>query len=83
MAIQDALLDFSTEYTLERFLEDLTKIRERTFKENTILHAFERSGIRPVNSNRCVEQLRISVLGDTETATNEPALPTQPNLPRE
>lgn len=60
MAIQDALLEFNIEYKLTRFLEDLTKIRDNTFKEDTIQHAFNKSGMWPIDPDTCVQQLKTS-----------------------
>lgn len=50
MAIQDALLEFNTKYSLSRFLGDLTKIRDHTFKKSTIQHAFKKLGMWPLNA---------------------------------
>jgi hypothetical protein len=58
MAIQDALSEFNIEYTMARFLNDLTKIRDNTFKKNTIRHVFKKSGMWPLNPDKCIEQLR-------------------------
>lgn len=52
MAIQDTLEEFSTEYTMSRFLGDLTKIRDETFKPSTIQHALEKSGIYTPNASK-------------------------------
>ena len=58
MTIQDALLEFNVEYTLQRFLADLTKIRDNTFKKCTIRSAFEKSGMWPVNAKNCISLLK-------------------------
>lgn len=73
MAIQDALEEFSTEYTKSRLLDDLTKIRDETFKPTTIQHAFENTGIYPPNPSKCINQLESFAL-DIEITPNEPAL---------
>jgi hypothetical protein len=51
IAIQDAIAEFST---LRRFLGDLTKIRENTFKRKIIQHALEKSGMWPPNTTNCL-----------------------------
>ena len=58
MTIQDALLQFNVEHTLQRFLADLTKIRDNTFKKCTIRSAFEKSGTWPVNAKNCISLLK-------------------------
>ena len=45
VAIRDAIAEFNVEYTITRFCQDLTKIRDNTFKKSTIQSAFEKSGI--------------------------------------
>lgn len=74
-AIRDALLEFSTEFTLLRFLGDLTKIRDNTFEKSTIRRAFEKSGMWPISAAKCVEQLKILTPNIEETA-KEPLSPS-------
>jgi hypothetical protein len=44
-AIQDAVVTSFVKYSLGQFLNDLTKIRNNTFKASIIRHAFEKSGM--------------------------------------
>ena len=82
MAIQDALLEFNVEYTLQRFLADLTKIRDNTFKKCTIRSAFEKSGMWPVNAKNCISLLKTFKLPDAqEKLHNKEKEPTLPILP--
>ena len=48
-AIQEAMAEFHLEYSMVRFCEDLTKIRNHTFKKSTIKSAFEKSGMFPID----------------------------------
>ena len=59
MAIQDALLEFSVEYTLTCFLGDLSKIQDNTFKKRTIKHVFEKFSMWSIDANKCIKQLKI------------------------
>jgi hypothetical protein len=43
---------------LRSFLRDLEGIREKTFKKDTIKHAFKKSGIYLPNVNQCLKQLK-------------------------
>jgi hypothetical protein len=45
-------------YSIEQFLNDLTKIRNNTFKASIIRHAFEKSGMWPVSEKQCIKQLK-------------------------
>ena len=58
VAIQEAFAEFNTEYSLVRFCQDLTKIRNNTFKASTIRSAFKKAGMWPVNSSLCIEQVK-------------------------
>src|SRR5438045_2526239 len=49
VAIKDALAGLDVEYGLRSFLRDLSRIRKRTFKKDTIKHAFKKSGMYPPN----------------------------------
>ncbi|MCJ1360539.1 MAG: hypothetical protein MMC33_010547 [Icmadophila ericetorum] len=44
---------------MHRFLNDLTKIRDNTFKKDTIRHAFRKSGMWPIDASQCISQLKI------------------------
>jgi hypothetical protein len=46
------------EYSIEQFLNDLTKIRNHTFKASTIRHAFEKSGMWSISEKQCIKQLK-------------------------
>src|SRR5438874_13111251 len=58
VAIKDALAGLDVEYGLRSFLRDLSRIRKRTFKKDTIKHAFKKSGMYPPNVNQCLRQLK-------------------------
>ena len=59
VAIQDALLEFNTEYTVPQFLGDPTKLQANTFKESAIRHVFKKSDMWPPDAIKCIEQLKI------------------------
>jgi hypothetical protein len=69
-AIQDAVATSFVEYSLGQFLNDLTKIRNNTFKASIIRHAFEKSGMWPVDQKQCIKQLK------RFNKQSEPTLPT-------
>jgi hypothetical protein len=48
-AVHSAIRNLDLEYTLRSFMRDLSKIREQTFKELTITHAFVKAGMEQVN----------------------------------
>ncbi len=58
VAIQEAVASSFIEYSIDQFLNDLIKIRNNTFKASTIRHAFEKSGMWPVNEQECIKQLK-------------------------
>jgi hypothetical protein len=45
-------------YSIGQFLNDLTKIRNNTFKASIIRHAFEKSGMWPISEKQCIKQLK-------------------------
>jgi hypothetical protein len=49
-------LDF--EYNTSSFIRDLPEIRSNTFKEQTIIHAFQNSGVWPVDMNIAIQKLQ-------------------------
>lgn len=59
IAIQNALAEFNLKYVLPRFLDDLTKIQDNIFKNDTIQHAFKKSGMWPPSATKCIEQLKV------------------------
>ena len=78
VAIQNAMAEFQLDYSLVRFCQDLTWIRDNTFKKATILSAFEESGLYPINASKCVAQVR-KFVKNTETKNSMSA--TDPTLP--
>jgi hypothetical protein len=50
-AVHTAIRDMDLEYNLQSFMRDLPYIREQTFKESTIIHAFQKAGIWLVDCN--------------------------------
>jgi hypothetical protein len=57
-AVHTAVRNLDLEYTLHSFMRDLPKIREQTFKESTIKHAFTKAGIWPINCTLAITKLR-------------------------
>ena len=80
-AIQEAISESYVEYSIVQFLRDLTKIRNNTFKESTIRHAFEAPGMWPINASKCIEKMKTFTPDPPEIQATE--LPsTLPVLPR-
>jgi hypothetical protein len=53
-AIVKAVSQSFIEYSLSHFLNDLTKIRNNTFKKDTIRGAFAQSGMWPFDPEKCI-----------------------------
>jgi hypothetical protein len=56
-AIKQAIAESFVEYSLTRFLSDLTKTRNNTFKSTIIRHASEKCDMWPVNADICIKLL--------------------------
>ena len=59
IAIENALSSLDIEYSLRSFLRDLPWIREQTFKQDIIKHAFQKASMNPVNTKECLKQLKM------------------------
>ena len=79
-AIQEAIAVSYVEYSVVQFLKDLTKIRNNTFKADTIRHSFEDSGMWPINASKCIEKMK-TFRPDPPQASAE-SLSALPALPR-
>ena len=84
-AIEEVVASSFVEYSLSQFIQDLTKIRNHTFKTSTIRHAFEKSGMWPIDPKACIRQLKNFNPNDPNDSlnslNNEPSLPLP--LPRQ
>ena len=78
VAIQEAIAENFVKYSTSRFLKDLTKIRNNTFKNSTIRHAFENSGMWPVNASKCIEKLKTYAPDPPKDKSPSPSLPSLP-----
>jgi hypothetical protein len=56
--IKEVVAKSFVEYSLTRFLSDLTKIRNNIFKSIIIRHAFEKCDMWSVNSDACIKLLK-------------------------
>ncbi len=56
--IQNAVVTSFLKYSVEQFLNDLTKIRNNTFKASTIQHVFEKSEMWSISEKQCIKQLK-------------------------
>ena len=54
VAIQNVMAEFNLEYFMARFCQDLIEIRINTFKKSTIQSAFEKCGMYPPDSTKCI-----------------------------
>lgn len=52
------VFEFFIEYSMSRFLNDLTWIRNQTFKKDTIRFAFEKCDMWSFDSKKCIELLK-------------------------
>ena len=56
--IQNAVAEFNVEYSMNRFCQNLVKIRNNIFKKFIIRFVFAKSDVWPLNENRCIDQFR-------------------------
>jgi hypothetical protein len=57
-AIMNAIRSYEPEYNIQSFFRDLPYIRQRTFKEGTIRHAFRDAGMWPVSFKAVQKKLK-------------------------
>jgi hypothetical protein len=53
--IQNVVVTSFVKYSIEQFLNDLTKIRNNTFKASTIRHVFEKSEMWSISEKQCIK----------------------------
>ena len=70
-AVHIAIRNLNLEYNICSFMRDLPGIRAKTFKPQTITHAFANSGVWPVNSSCAITKLQ-------KYSKPEPQLPQTP-----
>ena len=58
VAVHNAIRDMDLNYNVVSFIRDLPHIREQTFKESTITHAFQNAGIWPISCDTAILKLR-------------------------
>jgi hypothetical protein len=56
--IQNVVVTSFVKYSIEQFLNDLTKIKNNTFKALIIRHVFEKFEMWSVNEKQCIKQLK-------------------------
>ncbi len=56
--IQNVVVTSFVKYSIEQFLNDLTKIRNNTFKASIIRHAFEKFEMWSISEKQCIKQLK-------------------------
>ena len=57
-AVLKAIRSMDITYDLPSFMKDLTQIREQTFKESTIISAFQKAGIWPISCDIAITKLQ-------------------------
>jgi len=57
-AVQSSIRKLDLSYTVSSFIRDLPEIRENTFKASTIIHAFQNSGIWPIDREEALSKLQ-------------------------
>ncbi len=56
--IQNAIVTSFVKYSMRQFLNDLTNIRNNTFKASTIRHVFEKFEMWSISEKQCIKQLK-------------------------
>jgi hypothetical protein len=56
--IQNAVITSFVKYSMKQFLNDLTKIKNNTFKAFIIWHAFKKFEMWSINEKQCIKQLK-------------------------
>jgi hypothetical protein len=56
--IQNVVVTSFVKYSIEQFLNDLTKIKNNTFKASIIRHVFEKFEMWSVSEKQCIKQLK-------------------------
>lgn len=79
--IKEAVANLDVEYCIRSFLRDLGFVRDNTFKKTTIRHAFEKSGIWPIDAQKALAQIKTFSPPDPPRPST-PELPPQPGSPR-
>jgi hypothetical protein len=82
LAIKNALSRLDLEYTICSFLGDLSSIRDETFSRYNIKKAWKKSGMYPIDCNRCLKNLKTFTPPENKPQTvEEPLLPRTPKKP--
>jgi hypothetical protein len=68
-------------YDLPSFMRDLPGIRERTFKEPTIISAFRKAGVWPISCSTALTKLRTYSQPRVQPTQPTPTLPIRPITP--
>jgi hypothetical protein len=79
-AVINAIRSFDLEYSIYSFFCDLKEIREKTFKHDTIIHAFRDSGMWPISWKAAQKKMREykrkkSDIPDPDTEVELPPIP--------
>jgi len=56
-AVHSSIRKLDLKYTVGSFIRDLPEIRANTFKASTIIHAFQKSGIWPIDKEEALSKL--------------------------
>ena len=80
-AVQHAMHNLDIDYNVASFLHDLGEIQEDTFKKGTILGAFQKAGIWPINCKTAIEKMKIYAPPEA-IEVQEPHLPALPSMPK-
>ncbi len=80
VAVQTAIRSLDLQYDLSSFLRNLPTIRANTFKPQTIIHAFRKAGMWPVNSTVSLQKIqKYSKPTDSQENEAQQLLPTLKN----
>ena len=81
VAINEILARLEYEYRLRPFLRDLPRVRDNTFKNKTIRHAFVATGMYPVSCDQALKNLKVFSPPELPLSPSQQKQPKDPKLP--
>ena len=73
-AVLKAIRDLDLDYNISSFIRDLPYIRKQTFKESTIVSAFQKAAMWPISCETAIAKLRVY----SKPRPTTPTIPTTP-----
>ena len=81
-AISRAVRSLEFNYSISSFFQDLTSIRQDTFKHHTIVNSFEDSGMWPPSYKQGIKKVRSNKKSNSKKRTIDDVNDDEPELPR-